>query len=180
VRADAYYNTVKNKIVAIPTKNLFNWSMQNIGRTEALGCDLSVTLLFKKGFWRASLNSNHSFSSITDITNPDSPSHGHQIPYTPTYSSSSSFILSFKGYGISFNGLYAGKRYSLNENIKSNLLAPYFDLNLGIQKIFEFKNDLDAAVSLKCMNILNKNYEIIRSFPMPGRFYQLTLNLSFK
>ena len=180
VSADAYYNAVKNKIVAIPTKNLFNWSMQNIGRTEAIGCDISATLLFKKGFWQSSFNSSHSLGTITDMTNPNSPSYGHQIPYTPTYSSSSSFILSFKGYGLSFNGLYSGKRYSLNENINSNLLAPYFDLNLGVQKSFEFKNDLDVAISLKCMNILNKNYEIIRSFPMPGRFYQLTFNLSFK
>ena len=34
VTADAYYNKVKDKIIAIPTKNLFIWSMVNLGKVD--------------------------------------------------------------------------------------------------------------------------------------------------
>ena len=36
---DLYYNLVKDKIVAIPSKNLFVWSMINYGKVEILGIE---------------------------------------------------------------------------------------------------------------------------------------------
>ena len=177
---DAYYNEVTNKIVAIPTKNLFNWSMQNIGKTEALGVDFSATFVVQKKDWKYTFMTNHSLNKTVDITDPNGPTFGHQIPYTPKYTNSSSALICYKGYGLNLNAIYAGQRYTLNENINSNLLKAYFDLNLGVQKEFEFENTVRLAVDLKAMNLLNKNYEIIRSFPMAGRYYQLTLNFSYK
>jgi outer membrane cobalamin receptor len=61
-----------------------------------------------------------------------------------------------------------------------NQLSPYLDWNIGVDKSFELKKDMHLGLSFKVMNVLNKNFEIIRSFPMPGRYYQLTLNYSFK
>ena len=42
---DLYQNQVENKIVAIPTQNLFNWSIQNIGNVSARGIDFSIQAL---------------------------------------------------------------------------------------------------------------------------------------
>ncbi|MGY0034498.1 TonB-dependent receptor domain-containing protein [Pedobacter sp. NJ-S-72] len=47
VQTDAYYNTVKDKIVAVPGANLFRWSMQNIGRVEIKGLDVNVQTAWK-------------------------------------------------------------------------------------------------------------------------------------
>jgi outer membrane cobalamin receptor len=52
---------------------------------------------------------------------------------------------------------------------------------LGISKTFNFSgNDGNSSknnllVDLKLMNVFNKNYQVIRSFPMPGRYLQLRL-----
>ncbi|MFT5819032.1 MAG: vitamin B12 transporter [Crocinitomix sp.] len=171
---DAFYNRVKNKIVAIPTKDLFNWSMQNIGETDIRGIDVGALFVFKIKAAQLTLNSNHSFNSSREITNISSPTYGHQIPYTPYYSSTSGVSLKIKGFKFSSNVLISGYRFSLNENIYANLLLGFVDINLGISKAMHFnKNDL--LVDLKLMNLLNKNYQVIRSFPMPGRYLQLRL-----
>ncbi|KAA6323969.1 iron complex outermembrane receptor protein, partial [termite gut metagenome] len=40
--ADMYYNKVTNKIVAIPVKNLFVWSVVNLGQVDMKGMDVSA------------------------------------------------------------------------------------------------------------------------------------------
>lgn len=38
--ADAYYNIVNDKIIAVPT--MFVWKMSNIGKVETIGTDLTL------------------------------------------------------------------------------------------------------------------------------------------
>ena len=177
---DGYFNQVNNKIVAIPTKDLFNWSMQNIGKTEAFGLDFSFLAQRVKGEWKYGMSTQQSINKTVDITDPNLPAYGHQIPYTPRYNASYSGNVSYKGYQFDANLIYTGGRYTLNENIFSNFLNPFIDINLGLQKSFRIIKNWRLAVNAKVMNLLNKNYEVIKSFPMPGRYYQLTLKLSFK
>lgn len=39
---DVYHNEVKNKIIAFPQKDIFNWTMKNYGKVLIDGLDLSV------------------------------------------------------------------------------------------------------------------------------------------
>jgi vitamin B12 transporter len=177
---DGYFNQVTDKIVAIPTKDLFNWSMQNIGKTESFGTDVSLLVQRIVGRWKYGVSTLQSINKTVDITDPNLPSYGHQIPYTPKYNASYSGNVSYKGYQFDANMIYTGGRYVLNENIFSNYLNPFIDINLGLQKEFKIIKDLRFTVNAKVMNLLNKNYEVIKSFPMPGRYYQVRLKLSFR
>ncbi len=177
---DGYYNYVRDKIVAIPTKDLFNWSMQNIGITEALGIEFAFMLQKSSPKWKYGLSTQQSFNKTVDITNEFSPTFGHQIPYTPKYTANYSGNLSYQGYQLDVNLLYSGYRYSLNENIPSNYLDDFIDINIGLQKEFVLKEKCRLGLNIKAMNILNNNYEIIRSFPMPGRYYQFTINFKYQ
>ena len=177
--ADAYYNRVTNKIIAIPTKDLFNWSMQNIGSTDIRGVEVGGLLSFAVREFRITTNTNHSFNESIDVTDPSSENYGDQIPYTPYYSSSNGFNVTWKGYGFSSNVLISGFRFSLNENNYANLLPGFVDLNSGLSKKFNLKSN-ELFVDLKVQNLLNKNYQVIRSFPMPGRYYQLRIKYTIK
>jgi outer membrane receptor protein involved in Fe transport len=172
--ADAYQNSVINKIVAIPTKDLFNWSMQNIGKTDIKGLDLGMFIFFNVKKIEVQLNSNHSFNQSLDVTDTASITYRHQIPYTPFYSSSNGVSLHWKKVNLNANAIYSGFRYSLNENTYTNLLPAFTDINVGLAYTFKFLSS-ELLVDVKAMNVLNKNYEVIRSFPMPGRYYQFRL-----
>ena len=177
--ADAYYNQVWNKIVAIPTKDLFNWSMQNIGRTEIKGVDLGGLIEWRKKSWRFDLNGNYAFNESIDITDPTGISYGHQIPYTPYNTITGGLGVEWNGFRISSNVLRSGFRFSLNENIYANYLPAFTDLNIGVSKQMRFAKS-DVLVDLKCMNLFDKNYQVVRSFPMPGRYFQLRLKYNFR
>ena len=48
IRTDAYYNTVTDKIVAIPKGNgQYRWMMMNIGNVEIQGFDISAQIGWK-------------------------------------------------------------------------------------------------------------------------------------
>ncbi|MEZ4922797.1 MAG: TonB-dependent receptor plug domain-containing protein [Crocinitomicaceae bacterium] len=176
---DGYFTRIRDKILAIPTKDIFNWSMQNLGLTEAIGIDISFSYAYHKKDWNFILTLSQNMNSTRDITDPLSMSYDHQLPYTPKLTSSIAMLPSWKGYGISVNGIFSGKRYALNENIPQNLLDPFVDINLGLEKEFSFGKSA-VWCSAKVMNVLGRNYEIVRSFPMPGRYYQFTLKFKYK
>ena len=55
-----------------------------------------------------------------------------------------------------------------------NELPGFIDFSCALSKTVNFKNQ-KLYVNLQAANILNKNYEVIKSFPMPGRYYRLKL-----
>lgn len=177
---DAFYNIIQNKIVAIPTKDLFNWSMQNIGRTHIRGIDFNLSVSKKIKEWQVSFSTSQTINYAVDKTDESSLSYNHQIPYTPIFSSSNTFLIDYQGYQLTSNAIIQGKRYSLNENIASNEMPAYTDWSLGLQKTFKIKDFHQLFTSVKCNNILNNNFEVIRSFPMPGRHLLIILKYQFK
>ena len=44
---DYFYNFIYDKIVAIPNKNLFIWSMLNFGKVRATGTEVNFSFLWK-------------------------------------------------------------------------------------------------------------------------------------
>ena len=86
---DAYHNKVTDKIVATPTKNLFIWSMVNLGKVDIKGIDATASLSLQPlDKLRINLSGNYTYQRALDVTNsnPNSPEgkvYKHQIAYTP-------------------------------------------------------------------------------------------------
>lgn len=176
---DIYYNIVKDKIVAIPTKNLFVWSMLNFGRVEIWGIDIHTHFTYRiikqlKIEWTG----NYTFQRALDKTDPGSKTYLHQIPYTPLHSGSSIVTAKTPWFDILFSILLSGKRYALQQNISSNLLEPYTDMSLAISKEFRLKK-VSLALKAELLNIADRHYEIVRNFPMQGRSFRVTVRCSF-
>lgn len=180
VSVDGFYNRIQDKIVAIPTKDLFNWSMQNIGQIQATGMDAGFLVSYNEKYWKLTLNGSYTFNLSLDITNAGSSTYKKQIPYTPFHSATAGFAISYKTFGLNMTGIYSGFRYSLNENSYANYLAPFTDLSVNLSKQITLAKEGLLRINVAAMNVLNKNYEVIRSFPMPGRYYQFTLNFNFR
>ena len=175
---DIYQTKVTDKIIAIPTKNLFNWSMQNIGNVLSRGIDGNLLFTFKKSNFNLTFSTSQSYNNSIDITDSESLTFHHQIPYTPNYSASYTSTFSYKNTNITLTLLHTGSRYVLNENLPFNKLDGFVDLGLGLSKIFKFKNQKIYA-NFQVANIINSNYEVIKSFPMPGRYFKLKLVYTF-
>jgi hypothetical protein len=169
---DVYHNSIRDKIIAIPNKNLFVWSMINLGEASITGADVQSTLEIKahKNI-SFELGLNYTFQYAIDVTDKDSKTYQHQIPYTPKHSGSGIFAIQTKWIHFSYALLYAGERYSLGQNISANLLEHYFDHSIAVFRHFKWKN-MQLTLRAECLNVSNKQYEVVKSYPMCGRQFQ--------
>ena len=169
---DVYHNQVNDKIIAIPNKNLFVWSMINLGKVSITGVDAQSKMDIKAyKYIDFELILNYTFQHAIDRTDESSKTYKHQIPYTPKHSGSGIFAIMTKWINFSYSLLYSGERYILGQNIMENYLEPYFDHSIALFRNFKFKN-IQLTLRAECLNLSNKNYEIIKNYPMIGRQFQ--------
>ncbi len=181
---DAYVNRVDDKIVATPTKNLFVWSMVNLGKVDIQGIDFSgnVELCPADGY-RLHLSGNYTYQRALDVTDADpatlaGQTYRHQIAYTPRVSGAGQASLDTPWGTLSYALLCSGKRYVLGQNLAKNRLAGYADHSLSVRRDFRWRQ-ATARLQVEALNLLDKNYEIIKNFPMPGRSLRVTVGINY-
>lgn len=174
VQADAYYNTVKDKIVAIPAANLFRWTMMNLDRVGVHGIDAN----FRAGlqpfaglYWNFGIN--YTWQQAQDLT-PGGYNYGHQIPYIPRHSGSFTTGLNYKAWDLHYSFIYTGERYSQKTNILINYIEPWYTSDVSL--LYKYGA---FGITVEVNNLLNQYYDVVLNFPMPGRNYRLSLNYNF-
>jgi outer membrane cobalamin receptor len=177
--ADAYYNQVTDKIIAIPTKNIFIWSMMNLGKVQIEGIDLTMETSVATSLKTALvLQANYTYQEALDVTDPTGKTYNNQIPYTPQNSGSGRVAFETPSVDVACSILLSGMRYYLGQNIPENRLDGYCDIGLSAKKKIKYKKSL-FTINGELLNLLNKNYEIVKNYPMPGLSFRLTLSYSF-
>ncbi len=170
-----YYNDVTDKIVAIP-KNIYLWSMINYGKVEIYGLDLRLGVFAKIKEIALDVKLNYSYSHAMD-NESTSITYKHLLPYSPEQIYSVISRLEWQQFSLGYACMLVDNRYSLPENISFNLLPHYADHSLSLSYVQKTKYG-EYKIILSVNNILNKQYEVIRSYPMMGRNYNLKLNIS--
>lgn len=181
ITVDGYYNRVKDKIVAIPSRNLFTWMMLNFGAVKIAGMDANLVFdyeIIKQ--LKIDIVGSYSLQQAVDVTDPKSNTYRHQIPYTPLHSGSVSLTLSTPWVDVSYTVVAAGKRYALQQNVPANELKPYSDHSLALAKDFDVKGKVVLGYKLELLNLANRHYEIVRNYPMQGRSVRGTLRIGIK
>ena len=179
ITADAYKNRVSDKIVAMPTKNIFVWSMTNLGKVDITGLD--ITAESKIGFTKdvqLSLMGAYTYQKAIDITNLHGGSYGHQIPYTPRISGSGRAALETAFVSVAYSFLWSGKRYAGYQNFSENRLPGYADHSLSAYKTLVIGN-LNITAKVEALNLFDEQYAVVKWFPMPGRSYRITCGIKF-
>ena len=181
---DAYYNKITDKIIAYPTKNLAVWSMRNLGSVEIKGIDVTGSVSLQPcEKLRINLSGNYTYQRALDVTNSDPASeegrtYKHQIAYTPRVSGSGQVGIETSWVNLSYSFLFSGKRYAVGQNIAANRLDSYSDHSISASRDFRIKK-VTTSLSVEMLNIMNKNYEIVKSFPMPGRSVRATFSVRY-
>lgn len=181
---DAYYNKVTDKIIAYPTKNLAVWSMRNLGSVEIKGIDVTGNVSLQPcEKLRINLSGNYTYQRALDVTDSDPASeegrtYKHQIAYTPRVSGSGQVGIETSWVNLSYSFLFSGKRYAVGQNIAANRLDSYSDHSISASRDFRIKK-VTTSLSVEMLNIMNKNYEIVKSFPMPGRSVRATFSVRY-
>ncbi|MBQ9640458.1 MAG: TonB-dependent receptor [Bacteroidaceae bacterium] len=184
-KADAYYNQVDNKIVAIPKgSGQYRWMMMNIGKVKIHGLDLSAQTLWQPHrYWTLNLTLNYTYQRAQDYSDPTdndpvAGTWGRQIAYIPWHSGSVIGNLTYRSWGLNYSFIYVGERYHNSSNIPANHEEPWYTHDVSLTKDFRLGRQL-ASVALECNNVLNQQYDVILNYPMPGRNWKCVLKWNF-
>jgi vitamin B12 transporter len=176
IRPTAYFNQVKDKIVAIPSQNLFIWSMQNVGLVYVKGFDIQfINAVQLNDRNKLNFTANYTLQYATDRTDPESPTFGHQLAYVPLHNGNVDVSYHYKKHGVRLGVFANSLRFALNENIQANEVPAYALLDAALFTRVDIKKQ-QFRVQFSCKNILNSSYAVIRNYVMPGRNFLLTLN----
>lgn len=173
---DGYVNHVKDKIVAVPY-NMFVWTNINVGKVLARGIDATVNAEHHFGSARHTLlfAANYSYQRTENRTNSESPYYKNQLAYIPMHSGSAALSYENPWLNVSFHGSGMSNRYANNEHYDGTRIDGHVEFGIAAYRSIVFgRHRIDLRVDVK--NVLDKQYELLARYPMPGRSYQITFN----
>jgi outer membrane cobalamin receptor len=150
----------------------------NIGKAEILGLDVTAKAAHTMGCHTLTAALNYSMQRAQNHTNPESPFYNNQLAYLPLHSGAGSLSWENPWVNVSISGHTIGERWSTNEHQTSTHISRYSEVGATIWRRFHIGRPV-AEVRFDVKNLFDKQYEIVRNYPMPGRSWQLTINMKF-
>ena len=180
--ADAYYNIVTDKIIAVPKgTGQYRWMMMNIGKVKIRGIDLAARMALRlPGNVLLEGGLTYTYQRAQDYTNPadnkDGGTYKGQIAYVPWHSGSATLHGAWRDLDLNYSFIYVGERYHTSANIRANHEQPWYTHDLSASYSFRVMK-LQCKVTGEVNNLFNQQYDVIQNYPMPGRNYKLILKV---
>jgi vitamin B12 transporter len=178
ISVDGYYNNIKDKIIAVPSQNLFIWAMKNIGKVQIKGIDINGQINGKfSSVVRWSARVACTWQRALDVTDPSSSIYKDEIPYTPNQSGSALAAVYYKIWTAGYSILFSGDRYTLGENDPTNQLPGWNTQDVFVSCLLPFKY-FQTTIKGEVNNMFNQQYDVVHYYPMPGSSYKLSITIN--
>jgi outer membrane receptor protein involved in Fe transport len=153
--------------------------MVNYGKVRITGVDLTLASAFKlsRGY-NLIISGAYTWQKAIELTDPTSKNYKDQLPYTPVNSGNISAIMETPWVNIGYSVVGVGKRYYLAQNIPTNEIPGYTDQTLSLSHEFHLK-DCSFNLQGEILNLANKQYDVIKYYPMPGRSWRISGTFKF-
>ena len=176
---DGYRNGVRDKIIAVPRQNMFLWSTMNLGKVEITGLDIKGAMDWERGKLAVNATLTYSYQRAIDRSDPDNEkTYGHQIPYTPRHSGGVTLYFKNPWVNLGYNCMVVGERYYQQQNSDNSRMPAYADHGITLDRLFELPL-CDLRLQAQVLNLLDVQYEVVRSYPMMGRNFRMKLEIRF-
>jgi len=175
IQCDVYLNKIENRIVCLPLKGTYTWSMMNYGYTFCRGLNATVKGHYTRGPWSASLLTTLTWQRDVDRTNPeDEDMYDKPICYSPTLSTGITAIIGWRALQFTTSYLYVGERMWSKAD-PEDILEPYHNVDMKLSYTHPV-GKTSLGLCLEVCDVLDIQYEHLPRYPMPGRNYKLTLS----
>ena len=183
IQADAYYNEVTDKIVAVPKgSGQYRWMMMNLGYVEIRGLDAAASTTVepcKDLFLNFRLT--YTYQKAQDFTRRENPflqesTYGGQIAYIPWHNGFLITSITYKSWQMNYSFIYVGERYHSSANIPEDYEQPWYTNDMTVSKKFAIKK-INMRAALEINNLLSQDYEVVLNYPMPKRNYKLSITV---
>ena len=174
---DGFSNLLYDQIQWMPGTGY--WHPENVEKIWSYGLENSLHGSWRKDKFSASLVMNYSYTVSNVLENQSLPQGHYRSRYVPPHTASAILRID---YGIIYTGFYenfTGARFTTADNnpvYKMNSFA-LTDIIFGAKTRTRL---LIYDLRFVIKNITDANYQVIRSYPMPGRAYYLKARITFQ
>jgi vitamin B12 transporter len=172
----AYYKMVVDQwILWLPFESY--WRPENIRNVANNGLEAFIDTSWKSGRWLFKGKVDYTFSEAINRSGDqgNSRSIGKQLPYTPIHKAQTTLSLG-RGATTGFvAALAVGERFTASDN--TGVLPAYWLNDLGIKRSFAI-HTINGYMGFQINNLFNAEYQVIRLRAMPGRNYQINIQLT--
>lgn len=178
LRATGFVQHIYNWIQWTPTTGNI-WSPQNVKEVWSNGVRSSIVFLKdgKKYQWKTQALYQYTYTSAR--FNGEDRNEAKELPYTTPHQVMLNADVVHARWDANINYRYYHLRYT-DQNNTAHLALPAYGLwnaSIGYRLASSiFIGDLQFGIE----NIMNTQYQQVRSYAMPGRVYTLSLKLQFK
>lgn len=178
-QADVYQNKIENRIVCLPMKGTYTWTMMNYGYTFCQGLNATASGQYSTHNWRFSLLTSLTWQRDVNRTDPeDTDTYDKPICYSPTLSYGTTAIAAWKNVSLTVSNLHVGERMWSYAD-PDDILKPYNNVDMKLSYDTSIKcaksKTMSLGLCLEINDLLDEQYEHIPRYPMPGRNYRMTV-----
>jgi outer membrane cobalamin receptor len=172
-QADIYQNRIENRIVCLPLKGTYTWSMLNYGETFCRGLNSTVSGRYHTGDWNFSLLTSLTWQRDLNRTNPDDEdTYNKPICYSPTISYGITGIVGWRTLSLTVSELHVGRRMWSYADPEDQL-STYNNVDVKLSYTWR-----KYGASLEVFDLFDVQYEHIPRYPMPGRNMRFSISMS--
>lgn len=165
-----YYIKIKDLLRWVPGNNGI-WMPQNTDKVNSYGTETLLT--WKKNFGKNYFVANATYAySVSE--NVETKKQLFFVPYNKV---TAAIAYSRNRISANYQFLYNGYVYTQSDNDPKKIVPAYTVSNIGID--YDLKLLSSFKIGFQVLNLLNEEYESLEFRPMPGRNYNLYLNLKF-
>ena len=170
-----FNRNVNNWIQWTQSDELGFWAVDNITKVWSRGIEQSFTGSYQKGGIRLypKIQLNWIKSTYQESLEKPAVKKGDLLWYTPKWQAFTSLKLEKKQWSITYSHQWTGATNGINEDLDS------YHLGYLLLKYQPIKNRFPTQLFARFSNVWNQRYRVIERRPMPGRAFELGLNLSF-
>jgi outer membrane receptor protein involved in Fe transport len=122
------------------------------------------------------LAGSYSFQNALNKTDKEHITYNHQVAYIPKHAANSTIGIDIFGASVYWSSYFTGNRFHLNENNDFNKLESFWYSDLSIGYGIRLNKRHRLQFNFVIGNLADLQYEVVRSFPMMGRNYNLKIS----
>ena len=170
-----YAARIDNWIQWVPSDFRY-WSPENIVKVFARGIEFSTHLSGSLKKFDYKIFAEYAYTKTTNESEQaiENGTSGAQLVYIPMHSANGFMYGSYRGYYVSWNVNYIGERLTNKKPLPAYVLN-----NVSVGKKWLGRR-MDVAARFKVNNLLNVEYQAIQWRAMPGRNFEINIQLKLK
>ena len=174
-----YANKINNMIQWIPVEGV--WSAVNNKTVISRGVENRIKYKFSFMNVKYQIITSYYFtlSTLEKVFNISENTTGKQLTYVPKHISKTNLNISYKKINSALSWAFTGKRFTTGDNAPEFELPAFNVFNFYSLYNFNYKK-YNISTGIKITNIFNKSYEIMKSYPVPGRAFYFNIGFSVK